>query len=115
MRLYHVTRKENLEGIMREGLTPHLDTCLEARFLPKEYECTNLIDKSEVRLLADWICEDEGDCAVLQVTIPRSRVRRVTHSGGAHWSWYITRDRIPPENLRVRSIKSFPWPWGDDR
>ena len=100
MILYHVTTRENAESILREGLEPRTDPGLTARFLPKHVAVVNLVDRE---LLDDvYGILGEEDSVVIRVDIPRSEVRKVTHSysTGVPY-WYIARRRIPPSRLRL--------------
>lgn len=112
---YHVTTRENMPSIMKEGLVPRitqvqLEEALLAGFKP--YPHINLWDTLEnVRLFMQW----GWGPVILEVNLPADFVieerepipKEVTATLGFKGFTYRTTKTIPPEYLKEITIESL--------
>ena len=105
MKLYHITRRENVGPILSRGLQPRVDYNLQAEGLSMEMSVINLAKREN---LEDLYCAafPDDDYVAIEVNTPRSSVRKVSHieDWGFPMDWYIAEETIPPTRLRVREL-----------
>jgi hypothetical protein len=93
---YHGTRPKNVEAILKEGLTPGIDTREDA--LLEE-------DPRKFVFLTTDLNEAKDYGEVLEVRVPKELIEVEPGHGGAA-DWLLVTEPVPPENIRRTGIKA---------